>query len=171
MVSATVLMAGLGAVMMIAGQVAYTPTASAKRLDAAEAVNEFGDDARYATYLVARSTHVLEFVVTDRDNDGAAERIRYEWSGVPGAPLLKTVNGGTPVALVDAVQDFQISVHDRQPDHCVHHHDRLGRSSAGKQRRHGVGCSTARSMRPISPHSESIPAGFPACRQVPPLGT
>ena len=53
---------------------------------------------------------MLEFVVTDRTNDGTAERIRYEWSGVPGAPLLKTVNGGTPVALVDSVQDFQISV-------------------------------------------------------------
>ena len=31
-----------------------------------EALNEFGDDARYATYLVARSSHVLEFVVTEQ---------------------------------------------------------------------------------------------------------
>jgi hypothetical protein len=95
--------------MMIASQVAYTPTASAKRLEAAEAVQEFGDDARYATFLTTRSSRALEFVVTDRDGDGAAERIRYEWSGVPGAPLLRTFNGGTPVAVVDAVQDFQLS--------------------------------------------------------------
>jgi hypothetical protein len=52
---------------------------------------------------------VLEFVVTDRDGDGATERFRYEWSGVPGEPLLKTLNGGTPVNVVDSVQDFQVS--------------------------------------------------------------
>jgi hypothetical protein len=110
MVSGTILLAGLGGVMMIASQVAYTPSASVKRLDAAKAVQEFGDDARYATLLATRSSHLLEFVVTDRDGDGAAERIRYQWSGVPGAPLLKTLNGGTPVAVVDSVEDFQISV-------------------------------------------------------------
>jgi len=110
MVSGTILLSGLAAVMMIASQVAYTPSASTKRLEAAKAVQELGDDARYATYLVARSPNAIEFVVTDRDGDGAAERIRYEWSGVPGAPLLKSFNGGAPTAVVDLVQDFQISV-------------------------------------------------------------
>jgi hypothetical protein len=109
MVAGTILLAGLAAVTMIASQVAYTPAASARQLEAAEAVHEFGDDARYATLLTTRSGRALEFVVTDRDGDGAAERIRYEWSGVPGAPLLKTVNGGTPVTAVEAVQDLQLS--------------------------------------------------------------
>jgi len=109
MVAGTVLLFDLAAVMMIASQVAYTPSASAKRLEAAEAIQELGDEARYATYLVVRSGHVLDFVVTDRDGDAAAERIRYEWSGVPGQPLLRTYNGGTPVAVVDSVQDFQVS--------------------------------------------------------------
>lgn len=110
MVSSAMLLAGMGSVMLIASQVANTPAASAKRLEAAEAMNEFANDVRYATFLVARTPRVLEFVVTDRTNDGTAERIRYEWSGVPGDPLQKTVNGGTPVALVDSVQDFQASV-------------------------------------------------------------
>ncbi len=109
-VSSAILLAGLGSVMLIADQVANTPAASANRLDAAEAANELANDVRFATFFVTRTTHVLEFVVTDRTNDGTAERIRYEWSGVPGDPLQKTVNGGTPVALVDSVQDFQISV-------------------------------------------------------------
>ena len=110
MVSSGMLLAGLGSVMLIASQVANTPTASSHRLEAAEALNEFANDARYATFLVTRTPRVLEFVVTDRTSDGPAERIRYEWSGVPGDPLLKTVNDGTPIPLVDAVQDFQLSV-------------------------------------------------------------
>jgi hypothetical protein len=110
MVSSGMLLAGLGSVMLIASQVANTPTASSHRLEAAEALNEFANDLRYATFLVTRTPRVLEFVVTDRTSDGTAERIRYEWSGVPGDPLLKTVNGGTPVALVDSAQDFQVSV-------------------------------------------------------------
>ena len=89
MVAGTILLAGLAAVMMIASQVAYTPAASAKQLEAAEAVQEFGDDARYATMITTRSGRALEFVVTDRDGDGAAERIRYAWSGVPGAPVVE----------------------------------------------------------------------------------
>ena len=110
MVASAALLAGLGSVMLIADQVANTPAASANRLDAAEAVNELANDVRFATFIITRTARVLEFVVTDRTNDGTAERIRYEWSGVPGAALQKTVNGGTPVALVDSVQDFQISV-------------------------------------------------------------
>ena len=109
MVASAALLAGLGSVMMISRQIAYTPSASAKRLEASEAVNELADDARFATFIVTHTIHVFEFVVADRNGDGTAERIRYEWSGVPGAPLQKTVNGGTPVALVDSVQDFQLS--------------------------------------------------------------
>jgi hypothetical protein len=110
MVASAALLAGLGSVMLIADQVANAPAASAKRLDAAEAIDQLANDVRFATFFVTRTARVLEFVVADRTDDGAAERIRYEWSGVPGAPLQKTVNGGTPVALVDSVQDFQISV-------------------------------------------------------------
>ena len=110
MASSAILLAGLGSVMWIASQVANSPSASSHRLRAAEAVNEFANDVRFATFLITRTQRVLEFVVTDRNSDGTAERIRYEWSGVPGDPLQKTVNGGTPVALVDSVQDFQVSV-------------------------------------------------------------
>src|SRR3990172_3247135 len=108
--SGTILLAGLGSVMMIASQIAYTPVSSEKRLRAAEAFNRLAEDARFATFFVTHTSNVLEFVVADRNSDGSAERIRYEWSGVAGAPLLRTLNGGTPVALVDSVQNFQCSL-------------------------------------------------------------
>jgi len=110
MVSSAILLVGLASVMLIASQVANTPTASSQRLKAAEAVDEFANDVRYATFLITRTPHVLEFVVTDRTDDGTAERIRYEWSGVPGDPLQKSVNGSVPIAVVDSVQDVQFSV-------------------------------------------------------------
>jgi hypothetical protein len=113
MVSSSMLLAGLGSVVLIASQVANTPMASTQRLEASEAVNELANDVRFATFFVERSSRVLDFVVADRTNDGTAERIRYAWSGVPGAPLYKTFNGGTPVALVDSVQDLQLSVATR----------------------------------------------------------
>jgi hypothetical protein len=110
MVASAALLAGLGSVMMIARQIAYTPSASAKRLEASEAVSKLADDARCATFIATHTPYVFEFVVSDRDGDGAAERFRYEWSGVPGDPLKKTTNGGTAVVLVDSVQNFQYSL-------------------------------------------------------------
>lgn len=108
-ISSGMLLAGLGSVMLIANQVANTPVASTDRVAASKAVSDLANDLRYATFFVTRTSHALEFVVADRNNDGSGERIRYEWSGVPGAPLLKTINGGTPVTVVDAVQDFALS--------------------------------------------------------------
>ena len=59
--------------------------------------------------LFSHTSRAIEFVVADRDSDGKAERIRYDWSGTPGDPLNKTVNGGTPVAVLASVQNFQLT--------------------------------------------------------------
>jgi hypothetical protein len=114
LVTATVasgfLLAGLGSVMLIANQVANAPTASNDRVEASAAVSELANELRFATFLVSPSANALEFVVADRDADGASERIHYEWSGVAGAPLMRSFNGGTAVPVVDSVQDFQLTL-------------------------------------------------------------
>jgi hypothetical protein len=56
--------------------------------------------------LIGQTSNVLEFVVADRNADGTAEKIRYEWSGTSGHPLRKTVNGGTPVTVLELVTAF-----------------------------------------------------------------
>ena len=104
MVASGVLLAGLGSVMMIARQTAYTPSAAVRRTDAADVVNQIAEELRYATLVIQHSPQILEFVVADRDANGTAEKIRYEWSGVAGEPLNKTVNGGTGV-IAEAVYD------------------------------------------------------------------
>ena len=70
--------------MFIARQVAYTPTAASRRVQAADVINQISDELRYATVITQQTSQILEFVVADRNNDGTAEKIRYEWSGVAG---------------------------------------------------------------------------------------
>jgi hypothetical protein len=114
MVASGFLMAGLAAVMMIGRQVAYSPTAAARRTQAADVVSHLADELRFATIIVQHvdeeDEQCLEFVVADRDTpaDGAAQRIRYDWPLHPDPAeradddpprLYKTVNGRTwPVA-------------------------------------------------------------------------
>lgn len=106
LIASAMLLAGLGSVMLIARQIAYTPSAATHRLEASEIVNELADELRLATHVTQRSPTLLEFVVADRDGDGTEERIRYEWSGTPGDPLLRSYNGGDSIEILDSIQDL-----------------------------------------------------------------
>jgi hypothetical protein len=110
MVASAFLLAGLGSVMFIARQVAYSPTAASRRAKTADVVNQISDELRYATVITQQTSQILEFVVADRNNDGTAEKIRYEWSGVGGDPLRKTVNGGTAVDVLTSVYAFGVTL-------------------------------------------------------------
>jgi len=108
LIASALLLAGLGSVMLIARQIAYTPSAATHRLEAAKLISELDDELRLATFVTQRSTNLLEFVVADRNGDGTEERIRYEWSGTPGDPLVRSYNGGDPIVVLESVQDFQL---------------------------------------------------------------
>ncbi len=110
MVASAFLLTGMGSVMFIARQVAYTPSDATRRSEAADVVRQICDELRYATIVLQQTPQILEFVVTDRNSDGTAERIRYEWSGVAGAPLGKSFNGGAPVNILSAVNAFSIAL-------------------------------------------------------------
>jgi hypothetical protein len=103
-VSSAILLAGLGSVMLITRQIAYTPSASTSRIDASNAINRLADELRFATLITEHSQLVLEFVVADRTGDGAAERIRYQWSGTPGTPLERSVNSAAPTSVLEQVE-------------------------------------------------------------------
>jgi hypothetical protein len=126
-VASAFLLAGLGSVMMIATQIAYTPAAAVRRTEAAEIVNRLADELRFATMIVqhvdTQSQQTLEFVVTDRDTpaDGAGDRIRYDWplhpnpaARVVGDPprLYKTVNGRTSTVAEDISQQAVADIDD-----------------------------------------------------------
>jgi hypothetical protein len=110
MTASVVLLGGLGSVMFIARQAAYTPSAAMSRIDAADIVNQIADDLRYATLVIQQTPQILEFVVADRNGDGTAEKIRYDWSGTLGAPLRKTVGGNASVDVLDSVNSFSVAL-------------------------------------------------------------
>src|SRR3954470_23841669 len=113
MIASAFLLAGLGSVMFIARQVAYAPTAATRRSKTADIINQISEELRYATVITQQTAQILEFVVADRNNDGTAEKIRYEWSGVAGDPLRKTVNGATAVDVLTAVNAFNVTLQQK----------------------------------------------------------
>jgi hypothetical protein len=113
MVASAFLMVGLGSVMFIARQVAYSPTAASRRSKTADVINQISDELRYATVITQQTSQILEFVVADRNSDGTAEKIRYEWSGIAGDPLRKTVNGATAVDVVTSVYAFNVTLQQK----------------------------------------------------------
>src|SRR5262245_33250835 len=110
MVASGFLLAGMTSVMYLARQVAYTPSDALRRSQSADIVGQICDELRYATVIVQQSSRILEFVVADRNADGTAEKIRYEWSGTVGDPLRKTINGGTAVDILPSVKSFGIAL-------------------------------------------------------------
>src|SRR5215208_4655533 len=113
MVASAFLMAGLGSVMFIARQVAYSPTAASRRAKTADIVNQISDELRYATVITQQTSQILEFVVADRNNDGTAEKIRYEWSLTPGDSLRKTVNGASATDVLTSVYAFNVTLQQK----------------------------------------------------------
>jgi type II secretory pathway pseudopilin PulG len=107
LVCSSVLLAGLGSVMLIARQVAYTPSAAVRRTATARVASQLADELQYATLLIGNTPNIIEFVVADRDGDGTSEKIRYEWSGTSGDPLVRTINGGTPKNVLEGIEEFQ----------------------------------------------------------------
>jgi hypothetical protein len=106
MVASGMLLAGLGSVVLIGRQVAYTPMGALRRTEAANVISQLTDELQHATLVIGQSPKVLEFVITDRNADGTAEKIRYEWSGTSGHPLRKSINGGSPVTVLETVNNF-----------------------------------------------------------------
>jgi hypothetical protein len=101
------ILVGLGSVIAIALQTADAPNASKSALAAARGLNWLTDELQYATVLTwsledgddaIEEGRAIEFVVADRDDptDGRSERIRYDWSGTAGAPLVRTQFGDDP---------------------------------------------------------------------------
>lgn len=110
MASATVLMAGLAATVMVTSQ-AFRPetTAQHARTTAAFTVHDLLADIRLATGFTERSEEALTFTVPDRDGDGRAETLTYAWSGVSGDPLTLSYNLNPPVALIQDVRAFSLA--------------------------------------------------------------
>ena len=82
---------------------------AATTLRANRVVDRLVTELETALYITERSATTIGFTVPDRDGDGIAERIRYAWSGTPGAPLTRQYSAGPVEVLIEAVQQFSLT--------------------------------------------------------------
>jgi type II secretory pathway pseudopilin PulG len=114
----SILMLGLASAIEVARQSLPNGTSPASAaLVTSEALARFTADVRYATIITTHLPNELEFKVPDRNGDNADETIRYRWSGTPGAPLTRQVNGSANESLVKSVDQFNLIYNTRlDPD-------------------------------------------------------
>jgi len=105
----TVLLGGLASAMMIASRaVPDRNTTLGATLDSAYAADQLAAELFTAKSFTVRTSTAVEFTVADRNNDGADETIRYQWSGVPGASLTRKYNAGLAVTVAGDVNEFAL---------------------------------------------------------------
>jgi hypothetical protein len=103
---ASLVFAGLTSAMLVAARGAGTGALNA--VDAQRALEIISADIAAATACSGISATSLTLVVPDRTGDGVAETIGYSWSGVAGAPVLRTVNGAS-ANLISGAKAFSLS--------------------------------------------------------------
>jgi len=104
-----VLMVGIASAVLLASQALDDGNNPSTNVHAATtAVDQIVRDAASALSISEQSATVLAFAVPDRDDDQNDEVIRYAWSGTLGDPLTRQYNGGSIVAILDDLQEFQL---------------------------------------------------------------
>ena len=102
-----ILMLAIGSTMLIATHALPDAGGPADAtIVASEIAEQLVTELQYAVSIISRSEKMIEFTVADRDSNEVPETIRYEWSGIAGAPLTRQYNGGSVVEVLDSVQNF-----------------------------------------------------------------
>lgn len=112
--AASLLVGGMASAMFLAGRTldhGGAEAVTAKR--ARDALDHLTLDLAHAAGFNDRNARAITFTVPDRNNDYAAETIRYEWSGTAGDPLQVIHNGGAPAVLAPGVHAFSLSYRTR----------------------------------------------------------
>jgi prepilin-type N-terminal cleavage/methylation domain-containing protein len=112
----SIILLGLQSAALLAGRASAVERDSgpAAVLSAAGAVEQLSTDLTYALSVTELASGAITFTVPDRNNDGADDTIRYAWSGTPGQPLTRAVNGGTPAVVAADVREFALTYEKRQ---------------------------------------------------------
>ncbi len=119
MIVATVTLA-LGSAVVIASRA--VPTDDAPGLAATEqmrALQQIRLDIGEALFFRKLTATGAEVILSDRNGDGASERIVYDWDGIAGHALTRSINGGSSEVLIPRVQDFTIKRHTRTASRTI----------------------------------------------------
>jgi hypothetical protein len=103
----SVIMGGMSSVMMLSARTLTNNTVEV--CVSGDAGDQVTTDLKLAQEFSERTATAVTMKVPDRDGDSQPETIRYSWSGVSGAPLMREYNGGDPVAVAADVSHFDLS--------------------------------------------------------------
>lgn len=110
----SVVMLGLASALLVAGHaLPDRDSAVALTMEHALVGQQLAEELACATWFITSTSTSVEFTVADRDGDHVPERIRYEWSGVVGDPLLRSYNGASPIKVLTAVGAFDLKYESR----------------------------------------------------------
>lgn len=73
------------------------------------ALTDLRRDIECSTQVSAVSARDITLIVPDRTGDSNPETITYSWSGIEGAPLLRTVNSGAAASIVPSMRSFALA--------------------------------------------------------------
>ena len=105
-----VLLGAMASVMVVTSRAVPGASGSAPSISAAaSAVTQMAEELRTATAFTHRTGTAVAFTVPSRDADAAPDAVRYEWSGTPGGPLVRTGRGGVTTTIVPGVQSFSLA--------------------------------------------------------------
>jgi prepilin-type N-terminal cleavage/methylation domain-containing protein len=76
--------------------------------EGAEIIDRISGELRTALSFSERTARAVTFTVPDRNGDGAPETLRYTWSGTPGEPLMRSVNG-VPAVVAGRIYNLDFS--------------------------------------------------------------
>ncbi|UYV12539.1 MAG: prepilin-type N-terminal cleavage/methylation domain-containing protein [Phycisphaera sp.] len=105
--SATVL-GGAVAAIGLSGRTFQSAANGIQSSGAIDALAHMSSDIQLSLLVTERTATATTFWVPDRTGDGAPEQIRYAWSGTPGDPITYSMNGSTPVEIIEGVDALSL---------------------------------------------------------------
>ncbi|TWT47570.1 hypothetical protein [Botrimarina hoheduenensis] len=108
--SASVLVVGLSAALFVSAKALNVDEgASIARSNGDAQLNRLLTDVGSALRFTERSPTALAFSVPDFTGDDQPETLRYAWSGTPGDPLTRSINGSAALPLVRDVRSLSFA--------------------------------------------------------------
>lgn len=113
--SIAVVIVALGTAMTVAARSATKDAVGGGYAESVADLQLLQGELMFAHAVTELSGDTVEFVADDVTGDGRPDLVRYEWSGVSGEPLTRTVNNGLPANVVSAVGDLTFSATTNAP--------------------------------------------------------
>ena len=105
----TILLAAIASAVMIATRASTDERCFLRPMTAGRVVDQMSGELESALLVLSQTPTSISFTVPPRNGDTVPEKITYSWAGPSGAPLMRQYNSGTPVSLIDSVDQFSLT--------------------------------------------------------------